>query len=131
MRGRDDDVLPEQFEKLWLLFQSARRKVITQHVVAETYSLRHRLRPLQTQSDRIWGAATQLLYRDRIEERACSITELYKDETYGQIVRAIGPTDAGLILTAQELKCDILSEDGELSDWSWKQRVPCLPLKAL
>ena len=62
VRERDDDVPPEQFEELWLLFQSVRRKVITQHVVAETYNLRHRLRPLQTKSDRIWEAATQLLY---------------------------------------------------------------------
>lgn len=131
VRARDDDVPPEQFEQLWLVFQNAVRKVITQHVVAETYNLRHRLRPLQTQSDRIWRAATQLLYRDHIEERACSMTELYQDEGYAKIVRAIGPADAGLILTAQQLECGILSEDEQLSHWSWTRLVPCVSLKAL
>jgi hypothetical protein len=100
--------------------------VITQHVVAETYNLRHRLRPIQTQSDRIWEAASQLLHRGHIEEHSCPIAELYKDESYSQILHAIGPADAGLILTAQRLKCDILSDDDELSHWSWTRLVPCL-----
>jgi predicted nucleic acid-binding protein len=131
VRGRDDDVLPEQFEKLWLLFQRARRKVITQHVAAEAHNLCHRLRPIQTQSERIWEAASQLLHRDHIEEYSCPIADLYQDESYRQILHAIGPADAGLILTAERLKCEILSDEGELSHWSWTRLVPCLPLKAL
>jgi hypothetical protein len=107
VRGRGHDVPPEQFEQLWLVFRNAKRKVITQHVVAEVYNLRQRLRPLQAQSDRVWEAAGQLLHRDHIEEQSCSITELYNDEIYSQILHAIGPADASLILTAQQLKCEI------------------------
>ena len=131
IRGRADRVPPEQFERLWLVFQRARRKVTTQHVIAETYNLCHRLRPLQTPKDVIWKAANQLLDRDNMEERGCSIAELSTDDGYNQILHAIGPADAGLIFTAQKLKCEILSEDGKLSDWSWKRHVHCTPLKAL
>jgi rRNA-processing protein FCF1 len=131
VRGRGRDVPPEQFERLWLVFQNAKRKVITQHVVAELYNLRQKLGPLQAQSSRIWEVATQLLNRDHIEEHSCSLAELCEDEGYSRIVRAIGPADTGLIFTAERLGCEILSEDGELSHWSWTRRVPCRPLKAL
>ena len=66
IRGRADYVPSEQFERLWLVFQNARRKVTTQYVIAETYSLRKLLRPLQTSKDVIWKAASQLLDRDHL-----------------------------------------------------------------
>jgi hypothetical protein len=43
IRGRNDRISPETFDDLWNLFHSAARRIVTQHILAETYGLRRRL----------------------------------------------------------------------------------------
>src|SRR5882757_8908730 len=61
IRGRDDAISPERFDDLWGLFQNATRRIITQHVVAETYGSRKRLSSFRHQKDLVWRSAKTLL----------------------------------------------------------------------
>jgi hypothetical protein len=68
IRGRDDNISPERFDSLWHLFQTAKRRIVTQHVIAETYGLRKLLAKLGLPKDLVWDSAKALLDDPGIEE---------------------------------------------------------------
>src|SRR5260370_7274711 len=54
IRGRDDDISPERFDDLWHLFRGAARRIVTQHVIAETYGLRRKLPAFRHRRHLVW-----------------------------------------------------------------------------
>ena len=104
IRGRDDGISPDRFDDLWNLFQSAARRIVTQHVIAETYGLRRRLASFRDRKDLVWRSALVLLANPGIEEQSCSIRDVHNRREYSDILTELGPADAGLIYTAEHQK---------------------------
>jgi rRNA-processing protein FCF1 len=121
--GRKDPPKLEQFDALWQFFENARRRIVTQHVVAEAFTSRMRKR-----SD--WHKAISLL-PNHVVECGCSISALYSHREFRRIMEEIGPTDACLIYVAAEEKATIISEDGRLRYWADVREVPALTLDEL
>ena len=115
-----------QFDDLWQLFLSAGRRIVTQHVVAETYSLGKR--QLKFKKEVIWESAIALLVKFGLEERACCIRDLQARPGFRQILEAVGPTDAGLLHTAEIEKATLITEDGRLRHFAYDRGVPVLSL---
>jgi rRNA-processing protein FCF1 len=114
IRARDDTMRAENFDHLWKLFGSADRRIVTQHVIAESYGLRRRLKDAGNQKDTIWRAALQLLRDPGMEELSCCINEVQEREGYGSVLQALGPADAGLMYTAERESAVIVTEDRHL-----------------
>jgi rRNA-processing protein FCF1 len=125
--GRADNLSPERFDDLWNLFRSAERRIVTQHVVAESYGLRKRL---AFRKDLIWASAIGLLANPGIEEQSCQVGDLLR-EGYRDILAEIGPSDAGLILTAEQQKATIVTDDGPLAYWARVRSIPAVLLSQL
>ena len=124
IRGRDDGISPERFDDLWRLFRAATRRIVTQHVVAETYGLRNRLSSLRHQKELVWDGAMRLLADPGVEEEPCLVRDLSADTAYRQILIEIGPADAGLIYTAEHHRATIVTDDNELAHWAGLRSVP-------
>ena len=131
IRGRSDDVAPQQFEALRQLFYHAKRRIITTHVVAEAYGLRKRLGTLKYKKDLVWKNAVSLLGDPGIEEMHCSMLDLQVNEAHRKILFELGPCDADVILTAQQQKATALTDDGKLCNWAKQLIVPTLNLHQL
>ena len=127
IRGRGDNISPERFADLWNLFLNAKRRIVTQHIVAETYGLRRRL---PYRKDLVWRSGIQLLANPGIEELSCRVKDL-RAEGYENVMREIGPSDAGLIFTAERLKAAIITDDRQLAHWAGVRSVPALLLKQI
>jgi rRNA-processing protein FCF1 len=126
IRGRDDDVSLARFDELRRVFDRTERRIVTQRVLAEVYGLRKKLR---FEKALVWDVAANLLLNPgKIEECSCSLTELYARDDCRKIVREIGPTDAGIIYTAETRKCAIVTDDGELRSWAWVRLVESVSL---
>jgi rRNA-processing protein FCF1 len=129
IRGRDDNVSPERFDDLWDLFRNAARRIVTQHVVAETYGSRRKLGSFQHQKDLVWRSARALLMdHPGIEEQACTIRDVLERKEYRNILEELGPTDAGLILTAERQKATIITDDGRLAHLARARSVQAMGL---
>jgi rRNA-processing protein FCF1 len=130
IRGRDGGMSPERFDDLWELFRSEARKIVTQHVIAEAYGLRRRLDSLQYRKDLVWRGAIALL-KTGIEEQSCALRDLLAQDGYRKILTEIGPTDAGLIFTAERQKATIITDDDELASWAGFRSVPVILLPSI
>jgi rRNA-processing protein FCF1 len=128
VRGRDEPVSGKQFDDLWELFSRAGRRIVTQHVVAEVYGLRKRLR---FRKEVVWENAERLLWEHGLEERACCIRDLLLRPEFRRILEAVGPADAGLLHTAEVEKATLLTEDGQLSHFAHERSVPVLSLSRI
>jgi rRNA-processing protein FCF1 len=125
IRGRDDGMSPERFDDLWNLFHNAASRIVTQHVVAETYGLRNRLAKFSHRKDLVWRSALDLLTHPGIEEHtSCPVRDMHDMHEYRDILYEIGPTDAGLIHTAEREKATIITDDGQLTHWAAARSVP-------
>jgi hypothetical protein len=131
IRGRDDRISPERFDGLWDLFRSATRRIVTQHVVAEAYGSRNRLASFRHQKELVWRSAITLLANPGIEEQSCLITDVVEREGYRDILHELGPSDAGLIFTAELLKATIITDDGRLVHWAGVRAVPAVFLNQI
>lgn len=118
IRGRDDGISPDRFDDLWNLFWSAARRIVTQHVIAETYGLRRKLASFRHRRDLVWESAIMLLAKPGIEEQSCLVHDVLAQEGYRDILVELGPTDAGLIYTAEQLQATIITDDGTLARWA-------------
>jgi hypothetical protein len=114
----------EQFDALWQVFERAPRRIVTQHVVAESFSNRMR-------KQFNWVSAITLLPGHSVEELACCIRDLHTCDAFRRIMEDVGPSDAGLIYTAEIEKATILSEDGRLRHWADVREVTTLTLTDL
>jgi hypothetical protein len=119
VRGRSEPVSGAQFDALWQFFKTVPRRIVTQHVVAEAFGNKMR-------KQFNWSDAIGLLPKYHVEELGCCISDLYADKDFRPIIEALGPTDAGLIHTAEVEKAAILSEDGPLRNWAQGRRVETL-----
>lgn len=126
IRGRDDSISPERFDDLWNLFHSAARRIVTQHVITETYGLRRRLASFRDRKDLVWRSALRLLADPGIEEQSCSIRDVHNRREYSDILTELGPADAGLIYTAEHQKVTIITDDGQLAHWAAVRLVPAI-----
>jgi len=124
IRGRDD-ISPDRFDDLWQLFQSAKRRIVTEHVIAETYGLRERL---PHRKDLVWRGAIKLLTDPGIEELSCRVKEVDEKTGYGKILTELGPADAGLLYTAEREKATLITDDGQLVHWAGVRSVPAVSL---
>jgi hypothetical protein len=122
--GRPDPVSLEQFDSLWQIFERAPRRIVTQHVVAEAFSNKMR-------KQFNWSSAIRLLPSYFVEERGCCISDVYAHREFQRMLQEIGPTDAGLIYTAEIEKATIISEDGRLRHWAEVREVPTLAVNQL
>jgi hypothetical protein len=122
--GRPGSVPLEQFDALWQIFERAPRRIVTQHVVAEAFSNKMRKRFN-------WSSAIRLLPNYGVEERGCSISDVYARRGLQRMLEELGPTDAGLIFTAEIEKATIISEDGRLRHWADVREVPALAFDQL
>lgn len=123
IRARDDLVSSEGFDDLWRLFRAARRRIVTQHVIAETYGLRRRLASFRHRRELVWQAAIALLGDPGFEEQSCTVQDLYERKEYRPILIELGPTDAGLIHTAERQKATIVTDDEKLANWARRRYV--------
>lgn len=131
VRGRGDGLLPDRYDELWQIFQRASRRIITQHVIAEAYGLRHRFGPLLHGEELYWRMAVALLTDYNVGEESCPIRDLYNTEPYRSILLAIGPTDAGLLHVAEQQKAKIITDDHGLLHFAHDRRVHAVPLNQL
>ena len=122
--GRPEPTPLEDFDALWQIFVRAPRRIVTQHVVAEAFSNRMRKRFN-------WTSAIRLLPVFSVEERGCCISDVLAHREFQAILEDLGPTDAGLIYTAEIEKATIISEDGRLRHWADVREVPALALNQL
>jgi predicted nucleic acid-binding protein len=128
IRGREDVISPARFDDLWNLFHTSKRRIVTPHVIAETYGLR---KLLAFPKDLIWDAARTILDRPGIEEQSCLLSEVFGIEGYRTILKELGPADAGLIYTAERHKATVISDDGGLRPLASARSVTVLALKQL
>jgi predicted nucleic acid-binding protein len=131
IRGRDDNLSPARFDDLWKLFRKARRRIVTQHVIAETYGSRRRLASFRHQKELVWRSAIGLLTDPGIEEHSCSIRNLYDRMDYRAILVELGPADAGLIYVAAQQKATVITDDSKLKHWAGVRSVPAVLLSEL
>jgi rRNA-processing protein FCF1 len=129
IRGRDDDMSPERFDDLWNLFHSASHRMVTQHIIAETYGLRRLLTSFR--KDLVWHSVLMLLANPGIEEQSCRVRDVHDVHEYRRILEEIGPTDAGLIHTAEHNKATIITDDGKLAQWAAARSVPAIGLNQI
>jgi hypothetical protein len=92
----------------WLkLFQSARLRLTTQHVIPELYWLVNRRLKALRPGDQVsfWHFCTDFLFEQAVEERPCALEDICSAPGFKGICARIGPVDAGLILLAKEEGC--------------------------
>ena len=106
--GRQDAITVEQFDGLGTLFLSAKRRIVTQHVVAEALNSRVRKRFPE------WFAALELTRKHQIDEVGCCVADLLPHNEFRKLMKDLGPTDAGLIYVAENEGATIISDDGHL-----------------
>jgi predicted nucleic acid-binding protein len=131
IRGRGDDLLPDRYDELWQIFRRASRRIITQHVVAEAYGLRHRLEEHLHRKELVWRSAITLLREYNVGEESCSIRDLHDREGYRRILLEIGPTDAGLLHVAEQQKAKILTDDRDFLRCAHDRNVHAVSLNQL
>jgi len=131
IRGQEESVSPEVFDRLWQLFRTASRRIVTQHVVAETYNLRKLLPSRPSQERPIWHGAVAFLLDSQIaiEEQSCAVRDLQKESS--KILDELGPCDTGLIFTAEREKATIVTDDGPLERWARVRRVPVITFETI
>jgi len=115
--ARPEPASLEQFDALWQIFERAPRRIVTQHVVAEAFTNR-----MRRHSN--WSRAIGLL-PNRVEERGCSIADPYAGGAFRRIIGEIGPTDAGLIYTAEIEKATIIFGRRPAAALGGGARCPC------
>ncbi|MGA2770826.1 MAG: hypothetical protein ABSG26_08425 [Bryobacteraceae bacterium] len=130
VRGQPDDLPPESFDDLWYLFDHAKRRIITQHVIAEALKF-SRTGWLRDHKDAVWEAAISLLNGFGVEEHSSPILDLYTDEDYRPVLIELGSTDAGVLHTAEQHKATLITEDKSLLNFAHIRSVPAFPLNQL
>lgn len=100
LRGRGREVPLACYTNLWMLFERASRRVVTQHVIAEVHNLQKRVPVLRTGWSSFWDAGARLVRDNQVEELPCTVADLDRHEAFRVILREIGPTDAGLLFVA-------------------------------
>jgi rRNA-processing protein FCF1 len=131
IRGRGDDVPPDRYDDLWQVLRQAKRRIITQHVVAEAYGLMHKFKEHLHDKELVWRSAIALWKEYEIEELPCSARDLYTMEPYRSVLLEIGPTDAGLLRTAEQQKAKIITDDWHLLKWAEARNVHAVSLNQL
>jgi rRNA-processing protein FCF1 len=131
IRGQSDRVPAQNFDDLWALFRSAAHRIVTQHVIAESYGLRRRLESAGNNKDTIGRAALQLLIDPGIEEASCRVSEVQASEGYRYILTALGPADAGLLYTAEQESAVMVTEDRHLIAVAGSRSVRAISLREI
>ncbi len=131
VHGRDRFISAECFKSLWNLFHTARRRVVTHHVIAEAYGLAGRLDYFRRRKASVLETALSLFRLPGIEERSCSLEKLEGDRDYRKILRELGPADAGVMHTAENLKATIVTDDSRLASWAERHSVRTLQVISL
>ena len=126
--GSGGPVSGEQFDGLWQLFLNAGRRIVTQHVVAEVYGLRKRLK---FKKEAIWKSAVALLMEFGLEEQSCCVRDLHGIPAFRHMLEKVGPTDAGLLRAAEVEKAMLVTEDWALRGFAHERSVPVLSLSQI
>ena len=126
--GSGRPVSGEQFDGLWQLFLNAGRRIVTQHVVAEVYGLRKRLK---FKKEAIWKSAVALLMEFGLEEQSCCVRDLHGIPAFRHMLEKVGPTDAGLLHAAEVEKATLVTEDWALRGFAHERSVPVLSFLSL
>jgi hypothetical protein len=131
LRSRDRDILPERFDALWQLFNAAAARIVTEHVISETFSLGKNFRYFSGNRELVWKSALQIFDRPGIEEVSIRVDDLKGLPVYGEILLKAGPTDTGLLFVAEQRQATILTEDGPLWNWASDRNIQWLSLNQI
>jgi rRNA-processing protein FCF1 len=129
IHGTGDLVSPDRFDDLWQFFNSAAHRIVNQHVIAEAYNLGKRFFP--GQKELFWKSVLEILNNHGIVEASFAVRDVKESAEYQKILREIGPTDAGLLDTAQQSNGTILTNDGPLQQWASALLIPSKSLNQI
>ena len=129
VRGQPGDLPPESFDELWYVFEHAKRRIITQHVVVEALKS-SRAGWLQDHKDAVRDTAICLLDEFKVEEHSCPILDLHGNKDYQTVLIELGYTDAALLHTAERHKATLITEDKKLISFAYARNVQVLSLVA-
>jgi hypothetical protein len=124
--GRNRGLLPPViFDDLQQMFLHAQARLVTQHIVLESY---RRGRELNCFGDKagFWDAMLKIMNDPGIEETPIEVGRLNGAPPYDKIMKAIGPADAGLIYTAESRKGTVVTGDAHLRHWAEARGAECL-----
>jgi hypothetical protein len=128
IHGTGHHVSPDRFDDLWQFFNSAAHRIVTQHVIAETYSLGKKFFP---KKELFWKSVLEILHNHGIVEASFAVQDVRESAEYQRILREVGPADAGLLYTAQQREGTILTTDGPLQHWASTLYIPWKSLNQL
>ncbi|MGA3096609.1 MAG: hypothetical protein ABSF25_09170 [Bryobacteraceae bacterium] len=129
VRGRDgrDSLPPDRFDDLWQVFENATRRVVTQHVMAETLSP---LRGwLKAHAEPVRKSAISLVEKFGVEEKSCPFRDLIASPADLLVLIKLGPTDAGLLRVAESIEAILISDDRDLRSTAWSRGIPAFPVR--
>jgi hypothetical protein len=129
IHGKGEHVSPDLVD-LRQLFNFAAHRIVTQHVIAEAYSLGTK-KFFRGKKERFWNSVLAILYNPGIEEASFAAQDVKESAQYQKILREIGPTDTGLLYTAQQRKGTILTNDGPLQHWASTLLIPWTSLNQI
>ena len=99
---------PTKERYLLELFDSIQTILITSHVIGE---LTGRLKVSKLPLREFWLSSEDYLTGKNVDERLLSLIEICGSDRGRESLRAIGPTDSGLIELALQEKCVLLTDD--------------------
>jgi predicted nucleic acid-binding protein len=128
-RGRDDGLPTERFNDLWQVFCSVARRMVTQHIIAETLNCRRGW--LRDNREAARSSAVSLVQEFAMEGRPCRIVDLAANAAYLKALIELGPADAGLLYVAESIGATLISDDGPLLQWAYSHGVPAYPVSGI
>jgi hypothetical protein len=107
---------------------SIRQKLITSHVLVESYRVRDFSLPNVPHYRTV---STDLLMQWNVKEEHVSLADVCKNPDLRKCVARLGPTDVALILLAQRQNCPLITEDEPLYREATRFGVDCQLVKNL
>jgi len=123
IRGRNRGLSPDRFDDMWQLFSVA-QSIVTSHVIAEAYNLGKNRGYFRGKGELVWSAAQAIVDNPGIEEVSFAVSQVKESRQYQEILKHVGPTDTGVLHTAERRKASILTEDRDLQGWAAKLNIP-------
>jgi hypothetical protein len=113
-RSKPPNLTVDQYDRWLRFFLSAGRRMATQHVVAELYGLRRRLRLTDQEQAEFWRCCAEFLISEAFQQRSCTLEDIWNTPGVRELSVRIGPVDGGLILLALGEGCTLKSGEGML-----------------
>ena len=113
-RSKPPNLTVDQYDRWLRFFLSAHERMATQHIVAELYGLRRRLRITNEEQAEFWRCSSEFLVSETFREQSCTLGDIWDTPGVRELSIRIGPVDASLILLALREGCTLKSREGML-----------------